>query len=69
MISVHNHTIYPISIHMYLQNIEQGTFHIVLCECQIANICLISRYYEEFQIDRHTGESNLTQLYIQVRQR
>ena len=48
------------------KNIEQNTFHIVLCECQIANICLTSRYYEEFQIDRRTGESNLTQLYIQV---
>jgi len=27
---------------------------------------IISRYYEDFQIDRRTGESNLTQLYIQV---
>ena len=27
---------------------------------------LFSRYYEEFQINRKTGESNLTQLYLQV---
>lgn len=27
---------------------------------------LFSRYYEEFEIDRVTGESNLTQMYLQV---
>lgn len=29
------------------------------------NLSMAGRYYEEFKIDRSTGESNLTQLYIQ----
>lgn len=29
------------------------------------NTEMIGRYYEEFQIDRKTGESNLTQIYLQ----
>lgn len=27
---------------------------------------LFYRYYEEFKIDKKTGESNLTQMYLQV---
>lgn len=28
---------------------------------------LFSRYYEEFGIDKKTGESNLTQIYLEVK--
>ena len=30
---------------------------------------MVGRYYEEFTINKKTGESNLTQIFIQVRTR
>lgn len=41
---------------------------VIYVECVVfpTYVFILARYYEEFQIDRQTGESNLTQLYIQV---